>query len=349
MRFKLLILSILIASSIASGAPRAEVADGKIVVIGVSSSKGLSVVVAEGTEEDIAARPAMAGEWTVEKDRITFTPKYVLKPATKYRILGIDKGLTVLTPPAGSHKRTVVTRIYPTAPEIPENILRFYIEFNQPMPRGDVYEYVDIYTDKGKKVEWAFVRLFEELWNDDQTRLTLLIDPGRIKKEVKPRVDLGPVFENDKKYTLVVSGKWPTLDGKTLGKDLRKSITVTPPVDEAIDPKKWKLSMPSDTTGPLAATFDRVMDHHLLIRALSIADADGKVVIGTTESTKDDHGWTFRPKEQWKPGKYNLRIETVLEDVCGNRIGQPFEVDLLKPTPKEVKAKYVDLGFTIGR
>jgi hypothetical protein len=46
---------------------------------------------------------------------------------------------------------------------------------------------------------------------------------------------------------------------------------------------------------------------------------------------------------------YILRTDTGLEDVCGNRIGVPFEVDLLKPRPKEVKVDHVDLPFTVGR
>jgi hypothetical protein len=42
-------------------------------------------------------------------------------------------------------------------------------------------------------------------------------------------------------------------------------------------------------------------------------------------------------------------VATILEDVCGNRIGIPFEVDLSRPAPKEVKTKHVDLPFTVGR
>jgi hypothetical protein len=29
----------------------------------------------------------------------------------------------------------------------------------------------------------------------------------------------------------------------------------------------------------------------------------------------------------WKPGKYELVVERVLEDVAGNRVGRAFEVD----------------------
>jgi hypothetical protein len=82
---------------------------------------------------------------------------------------------------------------------------------------------------------------------------------------------------------------------------------------------------------------------------MSVVDADGKSVAGTGKSTDHDCGWSFRPSRTWPVGKYNLRVATILEDVCGNRIGQPFEVDLTRPTPKEVKAEFVDLPFTVGR
>jgi hypothetical protein len=343
------VLISLLMTPLAMATPKAEIAAGNIVITGVASPKNLTVVVAEGTEAEIADRPAMSGEWTAGTDRITFTPKYPLKPGTKYRVLGIDKGLNVQVPNAALAKPTIVTRILPTTQDIPENILRFYIEFNQPMPRGNVYDYVAIYTDKEKKIDWPFLRLEDELWNTDQTRLTLLIDPGRIKKEVKPRLDLGPVFMAGGKYTLVISGKWPTLDGGTLGKDVRKPIAAKPAIDKAVDPKTWKLSPPVDEAAALCVTFGRALDHQLLLRTLSVVDRDGHAVEGKAESTNDDGGWTFRPTPRWRAGAYNLRVETVLEDVCGNRVGQAFEVDVLRPTPKEIKVKHLDLPFTVGR
>lgn len=287
----------------------------------------------------------MSGEWTLEKDRVVFTPKYPLQSGTKFRVLGIDKGLSVQSPKAEKSKATIVTRILPETAEIPENILRFYIEFNQPMPRGNVYDYVNLFTDSGKKVEWPFLRLEDELWNTDQTRLTLLIDPGRIKKEVKPRIDLGPVFMAKGKYTLVVSGKWPTLSGETLGADVRKSILSQPPMNAAIDPKSWKLTVPTAKSTVFRVDFDRPMDRPLTLRCLEVFGPKGEMVVGKSEFT--DKSWSIEAKGRWRPGNYTLRIDPALEDVCGNRVGQPFEVDLEKPKPKEVKATQVEVTFTV--
>jgi hypothetical protein len=329
-------------------APAVTVADGKVVVTGVASDKGLSVVVAEGTEDEIAARPAVSGEWTTGSGKVLFTPKYPLKPGTKYRVLGTGKPLDVLAPKPAAQRPARLTHIHPAAPELPENVLRFYLEFDRPMPRGDSYSHVRLLNEKGEPDPLPFVEI-DELWNADQTRLTLLVDPGRIKKEVKPRIDLGPVFQQGKKYTLVVSGKWPTLSGDPLGDDTRKPITVTAPIADALDPKDWNVSAPTSEGGELRVAFGRPMDRPILLRALTVLGPDGKPVAGTADATDRDRTWTFRPKGPWATARYTLRVDPVLEDVCGNRVGQPFEVDLLRVTPKETKPAAVDLPFAVGR
>jgi hypothetical protein len=341
-------LALVIATPLLA-APAAQIADGKIVVTGTAVPTGLSVVVAEGTEAEIAARPGVSGEWTTSSGKAVFTAKYPLKLGTKYRVLGSGNRLEVRTPKPERGKPTIITRIFPTATELPENVLRFYVEFNQSMPRGEVYKYVHINTDKGKKVELPFLEIDDELWNADQTRITLLIDPGRIKQEVKPRIDLGPVFVRGQKFALVVSGKWPTLSGEPLGEEVRKPITVTAPVSDALDPKSWKVTPPPAEQGALHVTFGRPMDHPVMMRALTVLGPDAKPVAGTAESADRDRAWTFTPAGRWAPGEYTLRAHPVLEDVCGNRVGRPFEVDLLRGTPKDVKPAPVDIRFTAGR
>src|SRR5262249_33955421 len=158
----------------------------------------------------------------------------------------------------------------------------------------------------------------KELWNADQTRLTLLIDPGRIKKEVKPRIDLGPVFHQGRKYTLAVSGKWPTLDGSTLGDDRSRTITIMPPIPEGIDPKSWKVQPPGNESAALRVSFRRPLDHVVLSRSLAILGPDGRAVAGTGDATDSETGWQFRPQAKWTAGDYVLRVDTSLEDVCGN-------------------------------
>src|SRR5262249_56091734 len=87
---------------------------------------------------------------------------------------------------------TVVEHVYPSRKELPENLLRFYFHFSAPMSRGDVYQYIRLLDAAGKPIEAPFLELEQELWDESGRRFTLLIDPGRIKRGLKPREEGGP-------------------------------------------------------------------------------------------------------------------------------------------------------------
>ena len=331
--------------------PTARVEDGRIVLADVASARGLSVVIAGGTEQEIAGRPAIAGEWaTVAAGGVAFSPKYPFKAGTTYRVLGLAGAIEVKTPARSLARPTALTHVYPTATQLPENVLRFYVEFDQSMPRGDAYKYVEILQADGKRIDQPFLELDEELWNADQTRLTLLIDPGRIKRDVKPREDLGPVFQAGKKYTLVVRGAWPTLDGGTLGKDVRKSIEASLAVTDGVQLKGWKIAAPAiGDRSKLEVTFPRPMDFALSMRSLSVVDGNGKAVEGVADLGEGEMRWAFRPSQAWREGAYRIRVQSLLEDVSGNGVGRPFEVETAWPEPKKIAAAPAELKFEVGR
>ena len=321
-----------------------------VVIVGDGKIDTVRLVVVGGTARETADRPAVAGEWKAVKGTAVFTPKYPLNPGTTYRVFLQDPkdlplSVDVTVPADMTDRHATLTGIFPAAAEIPENVLRFYLHFDKPMPRGDVYKYVQVVKADGTQVPQPFLKLDDELWNPEQTRLTLLIEPGRIKREVKPAIDLGPVFVAGDKYTLVVSGEWPTLAGKPLGRDSRKPIIAVTRLEDAPDPKKWKVTA---DRAALAVEFGRPMDHALLLRTLSVHGPDGSVVRGTGTATDSDRAWTFKPAADWPPGNYKLRVNSILEDVCGNAIGHPFEVDLGRPN-KPVEPKDIDVPFTVSK
>ena len=126
-------------------APTVTLEKGTVVVTGVPDPKGLRLVVAGGTDKEVADRPAMSGEWTTAGGKVVFAPKYPLKQGTRYRLFLADgKPIDVTVPPDTTDRHATLTGISPTATEIPENVLRFYLHFDKPMPRGDVYRYVHL-------------------------------------------------------------------------------------------------------------------------------------------------------------------------------------------------------------
>src|SRR5258707_865064 len=94
-------LLVLVAGTwLQAAAPSAHIADGKFIVPGLLSTKGVKVVGADGRAEEIAARPAVNGEWASDGGKIVFTPKYPLKPGAKYRVQGGGESLEVTAPAA---------------------------------------------------------------------------------------------------------------------------------------------------------------------------------------------------------------------------------------------------------
>src|SRR5581483_5374373 len=110
-----------------------------------------------------------------------------------------------------------------------------------------------------------FLELGEELWDPKGVRFTLLIDPGRIKRGLKPREEIGPVLEDGKSYTLVIDKGWPDARGNPLKADFRKSFRASPPIEKAIDPAAWKIAAPpAGGSAALEVTFPRPLDHAML-------------------------------------------------------------------------------------
>src|SRR5262249_22750968 len=159
--------------------------------------------------------------------------------------------------------------------------------FSAPMSKGEAYQHIHLIGSGGKEVELPFLRLEEELWNRDQTRFTLFCDPGRIKRGLKPREELGPVLEEGKDYTLVIETNWIDADGNPLKESFRKSFRAGPPDDNPIYLKKWKLEPPAaGSLNPLRVIFPKPLDHALLERVIVVTDSAGHELEGKITVTE---------------------------------------------------------------
>jgi hypothetical protein len=298
---------------------------------------------------DTGAAPAMLGAYECSGDTLTFTPRFRLAAGQSYRVTLVTKAGTVqaeyrvpATPPA---KPTTVSAVYPTADELPANQLKFYLHFSKPMREGPaIFDRIKLLADDGEEVEDPWRRT--ELWNEDATRLTLWIHPGRIKEGVNLRDELGPVLEPNRKYTLVVSEKALDSDGRPLGTAFKKTFRTTPAVRAALEVKDWKLAAPkSGTTQALEVRFPRPLDHALLTRSLTVRDASGELVTGKVSIGERELSWSFQPARAWKPGNYTLTAHESLEDLAGNTLLRPFDLNLNAPEKKEPQRT---LRFTVG-
>jgi hypothetical protein len=302
----------------------------------------------------------LLGSYRIEDGILRFEPRFPLALGIAYRAVfepsrlpshGAAKPLVAdfFEPKAKSEATTLVEQVYPTRDRLPENQLKFYLHFSAPMSKGEAYRHVRLLDARGKPVELPFLELDEELWDPQSKRFTLFFDPGRIKRGLKPREEVGPALEEGKSYTLVIDSQWLDAKGNPLRQSFRKRFSVGPPDDVPPDPKTWKLEAPAGkSTAPLVVHFPKPLDHALLQRMLWVTDAAGKKMVGTIAVSDEETCWRFLPDEPWKAGDYALVMDTALEDLAGNSIGRPFEVDVFRPVQRTVKTETVRLDFRIG-
>jgi hypothetical protein len=304
------------------------------------------------------SQPAMLGTYRIEKDTLRFEPRFPLTAGVRYRAVfhpsripgrtrEAEPVVTVFEIPKPQQQATtVVARVYPTASKLPENQLKFYIHFSAPMSRGEAYQHIRLLDSAGKTIEAAFLELGEELWDPDGMRFTLLIDPGRIKRGLRPREELGPVLQEGKSYTLVIDPGWKDAQGNPLKAEHRKAFQTGPEQDKAIDPKVWTIVQPpAGSPTALEVRFPRPLDHALLHRMLWVTDAQGRKVPGTIKVAAEETRWHFTPDRPWNAGAYQLVADTTLEDLAGNTITGPFEVDVLRPIQRKIETITVQLPF----
>ena len=315
-------------------------------------------VLAVFVDKNDRTAPAMLGTWSVEGKTLCFVPRFPLVPGLVYRVVydpaqtpghaaakPIEAKLSL--PKPAPKAAAAVIQVYPTAKMLPENQLKFYVHFSAPMSHGDNYQYLSLLDAEGKVVDHPFLELGEELWDPESRRFTLFIDPGRIKQGLKPREEFGPVLVEGKRYTLVIDRAWTDGEGNPLKETYRKTFTVGTAVDMKVDPKEWKLQAPSSGREPLTVVFPRPLDHALLNRLVWVVDEKDNKVVGSVVVGDEEKRWRFIPKQQWTAGKYRLVADTRLEDLAGNNIARPFEVDVLRPVEREVKVETVSVPFEV--
>lgn len=303
----------------------------------------LSVFVRASTGSPPAEQIPMQGnyDWVPRARSIRFIPTFPLEPGVTYfarcrpDALGVAlSGAAELThtlriPSAARPRRTTITQIHPSAPELPENLLKFYLHFSAPMSRGHIYDFIHLRTRTGREIEIPFLEIDEELWDRSMQRLTLFIDPGRIKRGVRPLEEVGPALEAGEEYELVVDSAWKDASGAPLRAGFTKRFRVTAADREPLTPTRWTLKAPrTSTRRPLTVDFGEPLDAALLARCLEVIDAAGNPVAGRSDIEREERRWSFQPTSPWTEGDYALRVARELEDLAGNNVGKTFEVDL---------------------
>ena len=278
--------------------------------------------------------PAVLGSVVVMDKALWFEPRFPIEAGVEYLVRfraqpeAEWQTQTVLIPKKQFAAETLVENIYPTASELPQNLLKFYIYFTAPMTQGDAYRNIELWSSDGKRVPYPFLEIGEELWDKSGKRLTLLLDPARVKRGLVPREEDGPILTAGQRYRLVIKSTWLDAHGMPLAKSHTKTFTVGPEDFRQPDPASWKIKTPkAKTRDALTLIMPEAMDHATFARGVTIENSKGEAVLGDFTFSHQETQAHFTPLKDWRPGLYDLRILRRIEDLVGNSIERPFELD----------------------
>jgi hypothetical protein len=289
----------------------------------------------------------MAGRFAVAADGLHFVPRFPFAPGTEYVFDDCaGAGPSTLVRPVGVSSGHVV-EIYPTAREVPLNLLRLYVYFSAPMSEGCAAESVTVAdTDTGEPLADALLT-GPELWDRGRTRLSVLLDPGRIKRGLAPHTDAGYPLTAGRRIRVTINPAFTDAEGAPLVAGLHRDYRVGEAQRGHLDAAQWTYSWPPAASAePVIIAFDRTVDQALALRCLQVVDPDGLQVAGTSSLPPAERGWRFAPDGPWRPGNYTLVIDPILEDLAGNSLVRVFDRDLDRAADNPRPNTSVTIAFT---
>ncbi|WP_265241042.1 Ig-like domain-containing protein [Muriicola sp. Z0-33] len=297
-----------------------------------------------------ASTTPVLGEVKQLENGYQFIPVVPFSKGQSYEIRG--NGVTLanfMVAPPLTKELGELAVIYPTRDTVPENLLKIYLQFSQPMQQvGEALNFIKV-TDEtiGEEIV-VFLELESELWNKAHDRLTLWLDPGRIKTDLIPNKEKGLPILQGREYTIHISRDWKTAEGQSLKKDYTKKLVVIARDSNKPNPDNWEILPPAaGEKGQLQIIFEEPMDAVLALEALTIKDANGQLVPGDFVLGRYEKRILFKPVNNWNKEEYKILIEAKLEDNAGNNLNRLFDTDVLQNQGRALAQKSYELAFRI--
>ncbi len=350
-----------------------EIDDALNLLTNEDWSRVFPVSVASAKSGGIESFPPIAGKYAYRDEHLAFEPLYGFESGIPYlaefklsalRLRLSRVGVALPSSPASAASSDLefpfsldsaekkgdakVLAVFPSGSELPENLLKFYLHFSRPMSVGTHYQYIHLLREDGAEVRRPFLQLDEELWDPKGVRLTVLIDPGRIKSGLLPRGEVGAALEAGKSFRLVIDAAWPDDRGAPLDESYVKEFQVGAPDVESPTMSGWKLGVPSASTREaIVVSFSESLDHALLNRVVWVIDSSGNELEGEIVIGQGELEWRFNPRDPWRAGVYQLCAENSLEDIAGNSLGRLFEVDSFLTVSRRVERETLKRIFQV--
>lgn len=298
----------------------------------------------------------VVGRFELDGDAVCFVPRFPFVDGTSYSLLvdsNPDEGgsdlevWTVKRPARASAPTTDVVAIYPSSDELPVNLLKLYVHFSGPMSEGWAARAVRVRRgDNGEPLEHVFVAMEPELWDRERRRLTLLLDPGRIKRGLVPNEEAGYPLVEGVPIIVSIDASFRDAAGRPLRAGAERRYDIGPAVRARVDPAHWRFQAPAaGSTDPLTVEFDRPLDHALLEHCLWVTDEAGAPLAGRGSVGRDERRWQFEPRWPWIEGQHAMTVDPLLEDLAGNSLMRVFDRDLMRPEDAPADPHEVAIAF----
>ncbi len=326
-------------------------------------SRRFALLTTEALESrrDVNSVPSVAGRFEVAGDALYFIPRFPFVAGASYSLVarhastgGVDEAPEIFhirRPAEEAEPTAFVAAVYPDVATVPVNLLKFYVEFSEPMSEGRAQRAIRVCRDDtGEPLEGVFVPMDPELWDPARRRMTLLLDPARIKHGLVPNMEAGYPLIEGVPFRLFIDPAFRDAGGRPLRSGVERRYEVGPEVRERIDPRKWRLTVPAaGSLDSLLAEFERPLDYALLQRCLWVNGPDGETVTGHGRSGPGEGSWSFTPTEPWVEGPCHLVMDRRLEDLAGNSPVRVFDRDMTEPDDGPTPTDNVAVDFLCKR
>jgi hypothetical protein len=310
-------------------------------------SLGADVQVRPGSADEVGELPPMAGRLVRDGDDLCFLPRFPFLAGTTYTVAIQGQAVAVLVRPRPRRLATTeVLDIWPTSADVPRNLLRLYVWFSAPMSEGYAAGHIRLADEAGDVMAGGLLPTEHELWDAGRRRLTVLLDPARIKRGLVAHETVGYPLQPGGSFQLVVDEGFRDAKDLPLRAPAQRRYHVAGEERRHVEPGGWTLAIPpGHTSEPLDVAFNRPLDHALLARCLHVIGPDGRPVAGTATVGPEERSWQLAPRQPWAPGAHQLVVDAVLEDVAGNSVSRVFDRDLTRPEDRPREARKVTVTF----
>jgi hypothetical protein len=291
--------------------------------------------------------PAMAGRLIPDAAGLCFIPRFPFLDGTAYTVTVDGAAAAVLTRAHADRRATTrVTAIRPTAAKVPCNLLRFYVWFSAPMSEGSAAGHVRLARDDGDTLAGALLPADYELWDASRRRLTILLDPARIKRGLVGHRDAGYPLRAGEPFRLIIDAGFRDARGLPLRADAQRRYRAAGAERRHVNPDDWAIVVPAaGTFEPLHVDFGRPLDHGLAARCLRVTGPGDEDVGGNARLGAHEQSWQLVPSQVWAPHPHQIVVDPVLEDLAGNSVLRVFDRDLALPQDQPRPAPRVTIPF----